>query len=189
MVPTAEESQAIDEKTASDPDDFELDDAWFEGAKPSQELFPEAYGRAVRQKDALKAGLIRRDLRDRTPPAAAGAYATRTGVRKQSKITGIPTKGVPLMTRYLAFDIETTKPFPEDHNWRSIRPLGIACAAACGGDDPRPRAWYHRSPSGDIEPTLTRQQAQSLVKQLITLTDPQQTPNPFTLLTWERPGL
>ena len=23
-----------------------------------------------------------------------------------------------------AFDIETAKPFPEDHNWRSIRPMG-----------------------------------------------------------------
>ncbi len=39
------------------------------------------------------------------------------------------------MTRYLAFDIETTKPFPEDHNWRSVRPMGIACAAACGTGD------------------------------------------------------
>ena len=53
------------------------------------------------------------------------------------------------MRRYLAFDIETAKPFPEDHNWRSSRPLGIACAAACGQDDPKPRAWYHRSPSGE----------------------------------------
>ena len=60
MVPTAEESQAIDEQIASDPDDFELDDAWFEGAKATQKLFPEAYGRAVRQKEALKAGLIQR---------------------------------------------------------------------------------------------------------------------------------
>ena len=60
IVPTAEESQAIDEQIASDPDDFELDDAWFEGAKTTQELFPEAYERAVRQKEALKAGLIQR---------------------------------------------------------------------------------------------------------------------------------
>ena len=58
ILPTAEESKAIDEQIASDPDDFELDDAWFEGAKPTQELFPEAYERAVRQKEALKAGLI-----------------------------------------------------------------------------------------------------------------------------------
>ena len=60
IVPTAEESQAIDEQIASDPDDFELDDAWFEGAKTTQELFSEAYERAVRQKKALKAGLIQR---------------------------------------------------------------------------------------------------------------------------------
>ena len=48
------------------------------------------------------------------------------------------------MNRYLAFDIETAKPFPEDHNWRSTRPMGIACAAACGQGDPKPRAWYNR---------------------------------------------
>ena len=54
IMPTAEETKAID------PDDFELDGAWFEGAKTTQELFPEAYERAVRQKEALKAGLIQR---------------------------------------------------------------------------------------------------------------------------------
>ena len=64
------------------------------------------------------------------------------------------------MTRYLAFDIETTKPFPEDHNWRSVRPMGIACAAAYGVGDEKPRAWYNRSPNGEIETALTRQQAQ-----------------------------
>ena len=42
IMPTAEESKAIDEQIASDPNDFELDDAWFESAKPTQELFPEA---------------------------------------------------------------------------------------------------------------------------------------------------
>ena len=42
------------------------------------------------------------------------------------------------MTRYLAFDIETVKPFPEDHNWRSVRPMGIACAAAYGVGDENP---------------------------------------------------
>ena len=60
IMPTAEESKAIDDQIASDPDDFELDDAWFEGAKTTQELFPEAYERAARQKEALKAGLIQR---------------------------------------------------------------------------------------------------------------------------------
>ena len=60
IMPTAEEGKAIDEQIASDPEDFELDDAWFEGAKPTQKLFPEAYERAVRQKEALKAGLIQR---------------------------------------------------------------------------------------------------------------------------------
>ena len=92
------------------------------------------------------------------------------------------------MTRYLAFDIETTKPFPEDHNWRSVRPMGIACAAAYGVGDEKPRAWYNRSPNGEIETALTRQQAQSLVNQITTLTDPEKTPDPFTLLTWNGLG-
>ena len=60
IMPTAEESKAIDEQIASDPDDFELDGAWFEGAKTTQELFPEAYEREVRRKEALKAGIIQR---------------------------------------------------------------------------------------------------------------------------------
>ena len=60
IMPTAEETKAIDEQIASAPADFELDDAWFEGAKTTQELFPEAYERAVRQKEALKSGLIQR---------------------------------------------------------------------------------------------------------------------------------
>ncbi len=60
IMPTAEESKAIDEQIASGPDDFEMDDAWFEDAKTTQELFPEAYEQAVRQEEALKAGLIQR---------------------------------------------------------------------------------------------------------------------------------
>ena len=92
------------------------------------------------------------------------------------------------MTRYLAFDIETAKPFPENRDWRSARPMGIACAAAYGTGDQKPRAWYHRSPEGEIQPSLTRQQAQSLVKQITILTDPAQTPDPFTLLTWNGLG-
>ncbi len=60
ILPTAEENQAINEQIDSDPEDFELDDAWFEGAKTTKELFPEAYERAVRQKEALNAGLIQR---------------------------------------------------------------------------------------------------------------------------------
>ena len=55
-----EEFEVSGERIASDPDGFELDDAWFEGSKTTKEFFPEAYERAVRKKEALKAGLIRR---------------------------------------------------------------------------------------------------------------------------------
>ena len=92
------------------------------------------------------------------------------------------------MRRYLAFDLETANPFPENRDWRSARPLGIACAAACGQDAPAPHAWWHRSQSGAIESQLTRPQAQALVSQLMILTDPEQAPVPFTLLTWNGLG-
>ena len=45
---------------ASDPDGFKLDDAWIEGAKITQELFPGSNERAVRHKEALGAGPIER---------------------------------------------------------------------------------------------------------------------------------
>ena len=46
------------EQNAVDPDDVELDEAWFKRAKPTSELFPEAHEQAVRREAALQAGLI-----------------------------------------------------------------------------------------------------------------------------------
>jgi hypothetical protein len=43
-----------------------------------------------------------------------------------------------MKNNYLAFDIETAKVMPEtEKNWRSCRPLGIACAATllCDTDE------------------------------------------------------
>ena len=56
IVPTAEESQVIDEQIASDPDGFELDDAWFEGAKTTRELFLGALPRSLRTGGARGGG-------------------------------------------------------------------------------------------------------------------------------------
>ena len=42
--------------------------------------------------------------------------------------------------RYLAFDIETASTAKDD--WRSQRPLGIACAATLLADSPEPRLWH-----------------------------------------------
>ena len=58
IPPSPEENQAINEQIAADPEDVELDKAWFKRAKPTSELFPEAHEQAVRRKAALQAGLI-----------------------------------------------------------------------------------------------------------------------------------
>ena len=58
VPPSSEESQSINEQIAADPDDLELDGAWFKRAKPTSELFPEAYEVAVRRKEALQAGRL-----------------------------------------------------------------------------------------------------------------------------------
>ena len=58
IPPSPEENQAINEQIAADPEDVELDEAWFKRAKPTSELFSEAYEQAVRRKEALQAGLI-----------------------------------------------------------------------------------------------------------------------------------
>lgn len=45
--------------------------------------------------------------------------------------------------RYLAFDIEISKPIPAGcTDWKTIRPLGISCAATLASDEAAPRLWY-----------------------------------------------
>ena len=56
--PTPDEDAAINAQIAADPDDFELDDDWFENAKPTKELFPETYRRAMQRKADLEVGVI-----------------------------------------------------------------------------------------------------------------------------------
>ena len=58
ILPTSEENRSINEQIAGDPEDFELDDDWFEGAKPTSEVFPEAHEQALKRKVDLEAGHI-----------------------------------------------------------------------------------------------------------------------------------
>ena len=58
ILPTSEENRSINEQIAGDPEDFELDDDWFEGAKPTSEVFPEAHEQALKRKADLEAGHI-----------------------------------------------------------------------------------------------------------------------------------
>ena len=44
--------------------------------------------------------------------------------------------------KYLAFDIETAKPWPDGADWTSYRPLGICCAATLPADADSPRLWH-----------------------------------------------
>jgi len=46
-------------------------------------------------------------------------------------------------TKYLAFDIEISKPIPAGCiDWKTIRPVGISCAATLTNDGSAPRLWY-----------------------------------------------
>ena len=54
--PTPDEDAAINAQIAADPDDFELDHQWFQNAKPTKELFPETYRKAMQRKSALESG-------------------------------------------------------------------------------------------------------------------------------------
>ena len=58
--PTGEEAAAIAAQLAEDPDTYEWTEEDWANAQTTRELFPEACELAVRQKEALKDGLIRR---------------------------------------------------------------------------------------------------------------------------------
>ena len=56
--PTPDEDAEINAQIAADPDDFELDRQWFQNAKPTKELFPETYQKAMQRKAALESGAL-----------------------------------------------------------------------------------------------------------------------------------
>ena len=58
--PTAEEEAEIAAQLAEDPDTCEWTEEDWANAQTTQELFPEAHGRSVRQRESLKDGLIQR---------------------------------------------------------------------------------------------------------------------------------
>ena len=95
------------------------------------------------------------------------------------------------MPRYMAFDLETVDPFPEDRNWREVRPLGIGCAAAYASDLRAPIFWCERNEQGGVEERMSRASLQGLVRTLAQLTAPDpRAPQwePYTLLTWNGLG-
>ena len=86
--------------------------------------------------------------------------------------------------KYLAFDIETVKEFPDGAGWRDYRPLGIGCAAACSVDMPEPLRWHDCVPGGNgIAERMSRDSLAALVRSLAELAG-----KGYTLLTWNGAG-
>ena len=84
--------------------------------------------------------------------------------------------------RYLAFDIETVKPFPQGESWRDHRPIGIGCAAAYS-DDTGPLSWRRTETDGAIAERLDQQDAQALVQDLL-----DHVQQGLTIVTWNGLG-
>ena len=81
--------------------------------------------------------------------------------------------------RFLAFDIETAKLLPEGvGDLLAHRPLGICCAAAHALDSGETLSW-HGTGAGGPAPRLSREEARSLVADLVRLTA-----DGYTLVTW-----
>ena len=81
--------------------------------------------------------------------------------------------------KYLAFDIETAKVMPEhEPNWRSCRPLGIACAATLLSDTDESVLWH-----GAVSDRLSQQDAANLVQYLKTKAG-----KGYTIATWNGVG-
>jgi RNase_H superfamily len=87
------------------------------------------------------------------------------------------------MPKYLAFDLEIAKIISGSFDqWRSNRPLGIACAATLSSDD-QPRLWYGQNPSGDFADQMSESDALELVAYL---EEAEQAG--YTILTWNGLG-
>ncbi len=78
--------------------------------------------------------------------------------------------------KYLAFDIETETVIPENTNWKSHRPLGIACAATLLSDTDEVCLWQGAD-------RLTQSEAAGLVKYLRAMVA-----QGYTILTWNGTG-
>jgi hypothetical protein len=89
-----------------------------------------------------------------------------------------------MASRYLAFDIETSKDVPgDDFNWRPHRPLGISCAATLAGDAAQPLLWHGKAPDGSPAARMSREDAQGLVEYLSKMAA-----DGYTVLTWNGLG-
>lgn len=77
--PTPDEDAAINAQIAADPDDFELDHQWFQNAKPTKELFPETYQKALQRKAALESGDLQ-NIQITLPSAVVNWFKAQTSL-------------------------------------------------------------------------------------------------------------
>ena len=85
--------------------------------------------------------------------------------------------------KYLAFDIETTKIPPAGEDWRSLRPLGISCAATWAVDSNQPLIWHGKRTGGGIADQLSLRDGSNLVDFLS-----EQVRRGYTIVTWNGVG-
>ena len=85
--PTAEEEAAIAAQLAEDPDTYEWTEEDWGNAQTTRELFPEAHEWAVRQKEALRDGLIQQVTitLDRETIAWFRRHPARTRLRRRRR--------------------------------------------------------------------------------------------------------
>ena len=72
--------------------------------------------------------------------------------------------------RYVAFDIETSKPFPDETgDWKQQRPLGISCAATLT-DDGEPQLWHgEEQADGRLSAQMSPAECRRLAEYLLDL--------------------
>lgn len=101
-----------------------------------------------------------------------------TQPRLRFNLTTLPSRvDASVAHKYLAFDIETAKDFPDNQDWRTVRPLGICCIAT-QIEGEQPKLW-HGGQSNSPAPFMSQSEVQDLVAYLL-----QQTQQGLILLTW-----
>jgi hypothetical protein len=87
------------------------------------------------------------------------------------------------MRKYLAFDIEIARVLPENEtNWKSLRPLGITCAATLSSDNEL-ITWHNKEPGGQPGDRMNQADLLKMVNYL-----EQAVANGYTILTWNGMG-
>ena len=95
--------------------------------------------------------------------------------------TNEPSAAHPSRPGYIAFDLETVKPFPTGESWTLHRPLGIACAVTATHDDLR--TWHSSEPDDSPADRMTPERAAQLVDFL-----QERSREGHTIVTWNGTG-